>query len=94
MATVEWADDALAQLDDIFNYIEQFNPGAAKRIVLRLVTLAESLQTSPDRGRPVGANLRELVAVRPFIIRSRIDGDHVSVLRVRHSSRARDDEVT
>ena len=42
----------------------------------------------PHRGRLVpGTNMRELVTSYPYIIRYRVDGDTVVILRVRHTSR-------
>jgi plasmid stabilization system protein ParE len=44
--------------------------------------------TFPHRGRPVpGTDKRELVTAYPYIIRYRIVGDVVRILRVRHTSR-------
>ena len=53
-----------------------------------LLAAGDSLVNYPFRGRPVpGTFLRELVTVSPYIIRYRIDGDEVVILRVRHSAR-------
>jgi plasmid stabilization system protein ParE len=53
-----------------------------------LVAAGDRLVNSPHRGRPVrGADMRELVAVSSYIIRYRIAGDDVVILRVRHTAR-------
>jgi toxin ParE1/3/4 len=71
-----------------YNYIYDFNPGAAVRMAEALFKAGDSLVNFPHRGRPVrGTAMRELVTVSPYIIRYRIVGDDVVILRVRHTSR-------
>ncbi|MEI9965496.1 MAG: type II toxin-antitoxin system RelE/ParE family toxin [Caulobacteraceae bacterium] len=88
MAKVVWTDAALANLDGIEAYILPFNPLAAQRMSRRLIAAALSLEGSPERGRPIGRT-RELTAVWPYVIRYRIDGDVVTILRIRHGARRR-----
>ena len=53
-----------------------------------LLAAGDSLINFAYRGRPVpGTQMREMVSVSPYIIRYRIAGDEVIILRVRHSSR-------
>jgi plasmid stabilization system protein ParE len=48
----------------------------------------DSLECFPHRGRLVpGTGKRELVSVSPYVIRYRVEGDEVRILRVRHSAR-------
>jgi toxin ParE1/3/4 len=48
----------------------------------------DSLVQFPDRGRAVPkTDMRELVTTYPYIIRYRIAGNVVVILRVRHTSR-------
>ena len=85
---VIWSNPALGHLRSIRAYIEQFNPGAAQQLALALVEAANSLETFPHRGRLVpGTGNRELVTAYPYIIRYRIAGNTVRLLRIRHTSR-------
>jgi toxin ParE1/3/4 len=59
---VIWTEPALAHLDAIRKYIEQFNPRAARNVAASLKAAGDSLRDFPYRGRPVrGQALRELV---------------------------------
>jgi toxin ParE1/3/4 len=88
LSRVIWSKRALAHLRYIRGYIEQFNPQAAQDLVAALVATANSLENFPHRGRlVVGTDKRELVSVHPYIVRYRVAGDTVRVLRIRHTSR-------
>lgn len=88
MSEVIWTERALAHLEAIRAYINQFNPQAARRVAESLKVLGDSLSHFPHRGRRVpGTDMRELVSTFPYIIRYHIDGDKVVILRVRHTSR-------
>lgn len=84
---VVWSPSALLEILDIHHYLANFNPHAARRLADALLNAGDSLENFPDRGRPVGDNLRELVAVRPYIIRYEIGTNEVTILRVRHGAR-------
>lgn len=85
---VVWSNTALAHLQFIRAYIEQFNPMAAHELAEGLIEAGNSLVSFPHRGRVVpGTDKRELVTAYPYIIRYRIAGDVVRILRVRHASR-------
>ena len=85
---VIWSDMALDQLEVIGAYIDQFNPGAAAKVADQLIAAGNSLERYPHRGRPVpGTMMRELVTGYPYIIRYRVVGDTVRILRVRHTAR-------
>jgi plasmid stabilization system protein ParE len=50
--------------------------------------VGNGLLNFPDRGRPVpDTDLREATVVYPYIIRYRVDGDRVLILRVGHGMR-------
>ena len=87
MIRVFWPDEVLAQVDQIIAYIDVFNPVAARRLGDRLVALGESLATSPRRGRPAPDGTRELVTVRPYVLRYEIQAEMVVILHIRHSAR-------
>jgi len=51
-----------------------------------LVTVVESLAQHPDRGRPLGDNLRELTVVRPYLVLYEVKAGSVHVLHIRHGA--------
>jgi toxin ParE1/3/4 len=78
----------LTHIQAIRAYIKQFNPPAALMVAAALIEARNSLAEFPRRGRPVhGSDARELVTVYPYVIRYRIVGDTVRILRVRHAAR-------
>jgi toxin ParE1/3/4 len=88
LTKIVWSNTALAHLRFIRAYIEQFSPRAAHELADGLMATGDSLATFPHRGRPVPAtDSRELVTAYPYIIRYRIAGDTVRILRVRHAAR-------
>jgi addiction module RelE/StbE family toxin len=85
---VIWSPAALREVEHIYRYLAQFNPRAAETMVMEILAAGDSLENFPYRGRVVpGAQLREITLARPYVIRYRIAGDHVSILRVRHGAR-------
>jgi len=87
VARVVWTRRAAADVHRIERYIAHFNPLAAQRLALRLTNAAQSLELFPDRGRPVGQGRRELLSVKPYLIRDRVVGDDVVITSVRHGAR-------
>ena len=87
MAEVVWTREALTNVELIRAYIQQFDPGASRRMAERLIEAGDSLAEFPERGRPVGDDRRELVTITPYLIRYRVSGDTVVILRVRHGAR-------
>lgn len=84
---VLWTASALADVRSIRTYVQTFNPGAAKKLAETLIAAGTSLSMFPNRGRPVGDNLRELTVIYPYIIRYEADGERMIILRVRHGMR-------
>ncbi|MBV9828108.1 MAG: type II toxin-antitoxin system RelE/ParE family toxin [Alphaproteobacteria bacterium] len=85
---VVWTEPALDGITNAYDYIFTFNPLAAAHMAEALFAAGDSLVNFPHRGRPVrGTGMRELVSVSPYIIRYRVIGDEVVILRVRHSAR-------
>src|SRR5712691_10160471 len=60
-----WSRAARDDLRGIRGYIEQFNPFAAERVALALIEAVDSLADVPERGRLIGVDRRELIAVWP-----------------------------
>lgn len=84
---VVWSDEAIATLDGIVDYILAFNPAAGIRLGERIVAIAKSLDTFPERGRPSADGTRELTSANPYIIRYRVESDQIVIVRVRHAAR-------
>ena len=85
---VVWSPSALRDIRHIYRYIARFNQRAAEDLARELVAAGDSLESFPQRGRPVpGAHLREWALVYPYIIPYRTAGDQVRILRVRHGMR-------
>ena len=82
-----WTRSALRDLEGIRNYIGQFNPLAVQRMAGRLLYAAEALRDQPGQGRPIHGGRRELVIIRPYLIRYSVEGDTVLILRIRHGAR-------
>ena len=84
---IVWSEPARNDLQSIRAYIGQFNPGAAQLMATRILAAAENLAERAERGRPIGKGRRELTIVWPYLIRYRIAGDAVLILRIRHGAR-------
>ncbi len=85
---VVWTKPALRGVSRAYDYIFEFNPQAASRMAEALLAAGDGLVNFPHRGRPVrGTAMRELVSVSPYVIRYRIEGNDVVILRIRHSAR-------
>ena len=50
MAELNWTDEAQQWLEDIFEYIAQENPVAARRVVLEIYERAQILKDFPESG--------------------------------------------
>jgi len=86
VTTVVWTFAAVADVQEIGRYIGTFNPQAARTMAEAIMEAAESLVEFPNRGRLVPkTRVRELTFVRPYVIRYRVDGERVTIMRVRHS---------
>ncbi|MBB3880860.1 type II toxin-antitoxin system RelE/ParE family toxin [Sphingomonas pseudosanguinis] len=91
MARISWSVQASLQLAAIVDYLEEFDPAAARRLGVRLLELADSLKDFPDRGRPIAQGRREMVTVRPYILRYVHEGDTVVILGIRHAAQLAED---
>ena len=78
----------MKELGAIESYlVEQGSPAAASRVVERVRHAIQSLEHAPLIGRPVSRSVRELTTVRPYLIRDRVRGATVEVIRIRHAAR-------
>jgi plasmid stabilization system protein ParE len=90
LVQVVWTRGALADLRTIRAYIAQFSPGAAERLARRLASAAQSLERTPDRGRPAGRGRRELAIIPPYLIRYIHTDARVFIVEIRHGAREPD----
>jgi addiction module RelE/StbE family toxin len=88
---IVWTDDATSHVEAIVIYVSAFNPTAAQRLAKRLVALADSLADFPERGRDAGEGRREMTTVWPYVLRYRVEGERVVILRIRHGARDEED---
>jgi plasmid stabilization system protein ParE len=88
---VIWRARAIADLGLVVAHISEENPIAAVRIGPELLLAGDSLLIFPRRGRPgLQSGTRELLAVYPYILLHRIDGDDdVVSLRLWHGAQDR-----
>lgn len=84
--TVRWKIDAIADLSEILDYIEIYNPIAALKLRNIIENTAESLANMPyrfPRGRVL--NTREVIVHPNYIIVYSVDDVHVDILGVLHA---------
>ncbi|WP_343698626.1 type II toxin-antitoxin system RelE/ParE family toxin [Caulobacter sp.] len=84
---IAWSPRSRRDLEAIHAYIAQHAPMAAGRLAAALIDTVESLATHPDRGRAVNGAVRELVVIRPYLIRYRVASSRVEILRIKRSAR-------
>ncbi len=87
---VVWSARSERDLESIRAYIGQVAPFAAQRFALRLVAAVENLGDHPHRGRHVRGNVRELVAIPPYVIRYRVRAECVEIVRIKHAAQQPD----
>jgi toxin ParE1/3/4 len=86
VAKVVWTDKAVADVVQIVGLIADETPVAASRLAQNLMKAGDSLDLFPSRGRAISGGRRQLVHVRPYLIRYRVRGGLVEILQVRHSA--------
>jgi len=86
MAKIIWTEPAIAELDEVADYIALDNPDAAKNLVNKIFNKISKLKTFPALGQKVrdlaGQEYR-VVTVSPCRIYYRVDGAKIYVLYVR-----------
>ncbi len=94
---IRWLDRAEADIDELFEYLLDRDPRAARRVYDAVREQVALLADQPGLGRPgriVGT--RELIITRtPYIVAYTVDQhiDAVIVLRVLHGARRWRDEL-
>ncbi len=84
-----WLSDARQDLKNLFLYILDRNPAAARRIRKRIYSAVKGLADNPNIGRPGRVfGTRELVISQTsYIVAYRVRNDAVEILRVIHGAR-------
>ena len=85
---VEWSDDALADLDRLYNFLADTNPAAAARVILSLTAVPDRLVARPRIGRPIDRYApREVrrVIVGQYELRYEVAGSVITVLHLWHT---------
>lgn len=88
MHEVIWTSLAVDELEAIQEYLQARNPSAAQAVAADIMRTGDNLEMFPLRGRDVpGGRLREVVSKFGYIIRYRVEGEKVYILRIRHGAR-------
>ena len=87
--TIKWTRQAIADVDNIYDFIAANNPRAARAIVDRIDRAITGLTLHPRKGRAGRlAGSRELIVPgTSFIVAYRLDGKVVELLGVLHAAR-------
>jgi len=93
---VQWTENAVEHLVNIYEYIALNSPTYAKRVVDKITRRSEQISEHPLSGRKVpeydAEDIRELIE-KPYRIIYRIKPDQIDVLAVIHGSRLLPDEI-
>jgi len=86
---IVFSPQARADLRDIFLYIADDNPAAARAVLKRIRSRISDLQDSPYLGRPgrVPGTRELIIAGTPYVIPYQISSDQLRILRVYHGAR-------
>ncbi len=88
---IRWTVPAAQDLENIFNYLRENNPGQAHSTVTEIRSSVRSLKQFPHRGRKGGEEgTRELPHVRlPYILTYRVTEEVVDILHIWHGAQDR-----
>jgi len=86
---ITWSRPALANLEDIHDYIGRDAPGSADRFLQRLVAAVEPLTDQPRMGRivPEGNGRHREIFVDPYRIIYRVEPHEIYIVTVVHGAR-------
>ena len=89
MRQSRWSSRASADLEDAHDYIARDDPGAALRVVRRILAAARALPRAPEIGRPgrVGGTRELVIPQTPYIVAYRVTASAVEILAVVHHAR-------
>jgi len=86
---LRWTKRALANLDDIVQFISTDKPQAAHKLAQVIRAKTEALQIAPSLGRELLPGIRELIVHRHYLITYRVKSDRIEILQVWHTARQR-----
>ena len=88
MFEVIWLPDALRDLENQFDFLNEQNPDAASRAMRAILSAAASLAKSPQRGMAEPDSnqrkLRVFFGKYGYMLYYRIESEQVFILRVHH----------
>jgi plasmid stabilization system protein ParE len=90
-----WFEEAVQDIARLRLFLETKNPRAARRAARCILDGAKMLQHHPEAGAPMGDGRRELFLPfgdSAYVLRYRLDGDDVLIIRVWHGREQRHDE--
>jgi addiction module RelE/StbE family toxin len=84
-----WSESARQDLREIFVYLAEENPKAARALLTEIKKRATVLQDNPQLGRKGRVeDTRELVlSGTPYLLPYRVKNQHIQILAVFHTSR-------
>jgi toxin ParE1/3/4 len=83
--TIEWSEAALAELEEMYEYIAAENEPAARQLVEKILDLVDQLHEHPKLGRPAGFLGARLLVINRYVVTYRI-GRAVEILSVTHGA--------
>ena len=86
---LRYSRGALADLDEIFNYIARDNPGAAARLIERIEEIASLLAKHPYIGVITRKPAIRRFPVGKYLIVYEVGSDEIVIQYVRHGARRR-----
>jgi toxin ParE1/3/4 len=88
---VQWRAEALADLQQFYDWLKTVEGANAPRVVRRIRVAANSMRRLGDIGRPGGKPGTRELSVRnaPYVIVYRVDGDIADILAVYHTAQDR-----
>jgi addiction module RelE/StbE family toxin len=86
-----WRRQAERDLEHIFDFVLQHDPGAPRHLCDRIERRVGQLRDHPHMGRPgrVAPTRELIVAGTPYIVAYRVTGSKVDALAVIHAARLR-----
>ena len=87
-----WAPSARQDLRDLFNYINEYNPDAARQFIESIFEKVHSLPDYPHMGRVVpefnDEHIREIIrAPCRIIYRVNLSDEQIEIVRIWHAAR-------
>jgi len=84
--TLRWSDEAVADLEQIADYLLEHTPGRAEELIRSVYSAPDKLLVFPRRGRPgrKAGTLELVLSPLPYLIVYEVRADAVFVVRILH----------